>query len=202
MVAVANPQVDVSRTAMLSMDLQTRIVPIYTRDQPEFVPRVASVIKAARDLGLRVIHVQFGFRPGLPEIDPRNPFLGPIKSSPEWQKVFEGPAGAIHADVAPLSGEIVITKHRVSAFWGTDLEMILRANGIDTLILFGIATSGVVLSTLLDASDADYRLYVVKDCCTDQDADLHSCLVDRLFARRATVLDAADLIRMLGESSG
>lgn len=196
---MANPHLDVSHTAMLSMDLQTGIVPIYTKDQPDFVPRVANVIKAARDRGLRIIHVQFGFRPGLPEIDARNPFLGAIKSSPQWQKVFEGPAGAIHADVAPLSGEVVITKHRVSAFCGTDLEMILRANEIDTLILFGIATSGVVLSTLLDASDADYRLYVVKDCCTDQDAELHSCLVDKLFARRATVLSAPDLIRLIGE---
>jgi len=52
--------------------------------------------------------------------------------------------------------------------------MILRAKEIDTLVLFGIATSGVVLSTLLDASDADYRLIVVKDCCLDNDADVHA----------------------------
>jgi nicotinamidase-related amidase len=57
--------------------------------------------------------------------------------------------------------------------------MILRARDIDTLVLFGIATSGVVLSTLLHAADADYRLFVIKDCCADLDLDLHACLVDR-----------------------
>jgi nicotinamidase-related amidase len=57
--------------------------------------------------------------------------------------------------------------------------MILRARDIDTLVLFGIATSDVVLSTLLHAADADYRLFVIKDCCADLDLDLHACLVDR-----------------------
>ena len=69
-----------------------------------------------------------------------------------------------------------MTKHRVGAFAGTDLEMILRAGEIDTLMLLGIATSGVVLSTLLDAADADYRLAVVTDCCADRDAELDACL--------------------------
>ena len=90
--------------------------------------------------------------------------------------MFESGGSDIHADVAPKDGDIVIMKHRVSAFTGTDLEMILRANEIDTLVLFGIATSGVVLSTLVDAADRDYRLTVIRDCCADTDAELHSCL--------------------------
>ncbi len=71
--------------------------------------------------------------------------------------------------------------------------MILRAKEIDTLILFGIATSGVVLSTLLEASDADYRVLVVKDCCIDTDLHLHACLIEKLFPRRATMLSADEL---------
>jgi nicotinamidase-related amidase len=72
--------------------------------------------------------------------------------------------------------------------------MILRAQEIDTLALFGIATSGVVLSTLLEASDLDYRLIVVKDCCMDMDADLHTTLLDKVFARRAAVITAEEFI--------
>jgi nicotinamidase-related amidase len=79
-----------------------------------------------------------------------------------------------------------VTKRRVSAFAGTDLEMILRANEIETLVLFGIVTSGVVLSTLLEASDADYWLFVVKDCCADLDQRLHAALVEGLFPSRAS----------------
>ncbi|HKD59348.1 MAG TPA: isochorismatase family cysteine hydrolase [Terracidiphilus sp.] len=107
-----------------------------------------------------------------------------------------GAGRAIHPDVARQGDEIVITKHRVNAFW-VQMEMILHANQIDTLILFGIATSGVVLSTLVDASDRDYRLIVVKDCCLDQDPELHACLIEKFFPRRAEVISAADVACML-----
>ena len=194
---MASPILDLKRTALLSMDLQNAIVSIDTKNEPEFLPRVAAVLKAARERGLRVMHVMVSFRSGLPEIDPRNQLFGAIKNSPQWQQIFQGPAGAIHADVAPQADEVVITKHRVSAFAGTDLEMILRANEIDTLILLGIATSGVVLSTLLHASDADYRLFAVKDCCTDQDSEVHACLTEKIFPRRATVLTANEFPQIL-----
>jgi len=134
-----------------------------------------------------------GFRAGFPEVSERNQLFGAIKTNRQWQQVFQGPAGAIHPEVAPVNDEIVVTKHRVNAFHGTDLAMILRAKEIDTLILFGIATSGVVLSTLLEASDADYRVLVVKDCCIDTDLHLHACLIEKLFPRRATMLSADEL---------
>ncbi|HEX6464270.1 MAG TPA: isochorismatase family protein [Vicinamibacterales bacterium] len=70
-----------------------------------------------------------------------------------------------------------------------------HANDIDTLVLFGIATSGVVLSTLLDASDGDYRLAVIADCCADSDAELHACLIENLFAKRADVITAGEFAR-------
>lgn len=184
---------DPVRTAVLSMDLQTAIVSIYAKDQKgPLLARVASVLTRARTIGMRIIHVQVGFRPNLPEASSRNMLLAAIKSSTKHQQLFQGTAGAIHPAVAPQGNDIVIVKHRVSAFTGTDLEMILRANDIDTLVLFGIATSGVVLSTLLDAADTDYRLVVIKDCCLDLDPELHSCLVDKLFPRCATVLSADD----------
>jgi nicotinamidase-related amidase len=184
---------DLSRGAVLSMDLQSAIVSIYGKSEPDFLPRVAGVLKEARTRAMPVIHVQVGFRPGFPEINERNQLFGAIKTSTQWQQVFQGPAGAIHPDVAPVNDEPVVVKHRVNAFHGTDLEMILRAKEIDTLILMGIATSGVVLSTLLDASDADYRLIVVKDCCLDLEADVNACLMEKVFPRRATVLSADDL---------
>jgi nicotinamidase-related amidase len=182
-----------SRAALLSMDLHSSIVSLYTQGQDEFIPRTASVLEAARQRGLSVIHVKVGFRPGLPEVSLRNTLFAAVKNSVQWQQMFAGEDGAIHPAVAPQGDEIVVTKHRVSAFTGTDLEMILRAGEIDTLILMGIATSGVVLSTLLDACDADYRLVVVNDCCADRDAELHASLMERFFPRMATVIDAAGL---------
>jgi nicotinamidase-related amidase len=184
-----------AHTAVLSMDCQTGIVSIYTKDDKDaFLTRAASVLNHARAAGMTVIHVQVGFRPGLPEVSSRNVLFGAIKSSAQHQKLFQEPLGAIPAVIAPKEGEIVITKHRVSAFTGTDLAMILRANDIDTLVLYGIATSGVVLSTLVEAADADFRLAVIKDCCADLDSNLHDCLINKFFPSRASVLSLREFV--------
>src|SRR5712692_7402478 len=188
---------DPARSAVLSMDYQAGIVSIYAKGQEAMLARAASVLQEARRAGMLVIHVQVGFRPGLPEISSRNLLFGAIKASPQHQMFFRGESGAIHPGVAPEGDDIVVTKHRVNAFAGSDLEMILRARDIDTLIVFGIATSGVVLSTVLHASDSDYRLFVIKDCCADLDQELHTCLINKLFPRQATVLAAEELLRAL-----
>ena len=186
---------DPAHTAVLSMDCQAGIVSIYTREAKDaFLARVASVLNHARAAGMTVIHVQVGFRLGLPEISSRNALFGAIKSSEQHQQLFREPLGAIPDTIAPQANEVVITKHRISAFAGTDLAMILRANDIDTLVLFGIATSGVVLSTLIEASDADYRLAVIGDCCADLDSALHDCLIQRFFPKRGSVFTSEGFI--------
>jgi nicotinamidase-related amidase len=187
--------IDPARTAVLSMDCQVGIVSIYTReDKDAFLVRVASVLNHARAAGMTIIHIQVGFRPGLPEIGSRNALFSAIKSSEQHQRLFREPLGAIPDPIAPQENEIVITKHRISAFTGTDLSMILRSNNIDTLVLYGIATSGVVLSTLVDAADADYRLAVISDCCADLDSALHDCLIQRFFPTRGSVFSSEDFI--------
>jgi nicotinamidase-related amidase len=192
-----------AHTAVLSMDCQTGIVSIYAKDDKEaFLGRALIVLDHARATGMTVIHVQVGFRPGLPEVSSRNLLFGAIKSSAQRQKLFDGPLAAIPSAIAPKEGEIVITKHRVSAFAGTDLAMILRASEIDTLVLFGIATSGVVLSTLVEAADQDFRLAVIKDCCADLDPALHDCLINKFFPSRATVLWARELAGASGSGGG
>lgn len=100
-----------AHTAVLSMDCQTGIVSIYARDDKDvFLARVASALNHARASGMTVIHVQVGFRPGLPEVSSRNLLFGAIKSSTQRQKLFEEPLGAIPASIAPKDDEVVITK--------------------------------------------------------------------------------------------
>lgn len=184
-----------AKTAVLSMDCQTGIVSIYCKDQRDaFLARIASVLGFARASGMTVVHVQVGFRPGMPEVNSSRSFFSKIKASPQHQQLFQGPLAAFPAEIAPKGNEAVITKRRISAFAGTDLALILRANDMDTLVLFGIATSGVVLSTLLEAVDADYRLAVIRDCCADLDSTLHDCLLQRFFPTRAVVLSAEEFI--------
>jgi nicotinamidase-related amidase len=69
--------------------------------------------------------------------------------------------------------------------------MILRAKGVDTLVLFGIATSGVVLTTVRHAFDLDYRLIVLKDACADLDPEVHRVLTEKVFPAQAEVVDVA-----------
>ena len=190
---------DPTRTAVLSMDIQTGVVSAYVKDDA-FIPRVARVLNLARRAGMRVVHVKVGFRPNVPEASPRNLFLSAVKASPAHQQFFQGDSGATHAGVAPEPNDLIVTKSRVSAFAGTDLDLLLHANDIDTLVLLGIATCGVVLSTSVDAFDADYRVVIVKDCCADSDTELHTCLIDRYFPRMASVITAEEFQAALASS--
>ena len=189
---------DPIHSAVLSMDLQAGLVSIYAPNNEGLIARAGAVLQHGRRAGLRIIHIKVGFRTGLPEIHPRNSLLGELKASPKHQQLFEGVSGSIHAGVAPEDGDIVVTKSRVNAFVGTDLDVVLRAGDIDTLVLFGIATSGVVLSTTLHAADSDYRLFIIKDCCVDLDDAVHSALIEKLLPRYATVLSSDEFLEMLG----
>ena len=189
---------DIPHTAVLAMDCQSGIVSLYAKPEEGFLERASSALRAARIAGIPVIHVQVGFRPGLPEIGDRNKLFAAIKASPRHQSLFQGSLGAIHPALGPEPQDIVVTKHRISAFAGTDLEMILRAKEVGTIVLFGIATSGVVLSTLLDACDLDFRPVVISDCCVDRDAELHAALVNRLFPARGEVVAAGGFVAALG----
>jgi nicotinamidase-related amidase len=103
------------------------------------------------------------------------------------------PSTQIDARIAPEPGDIEVRKVRVGAFSTTDLAQQLTERGIDTLLLAGIATSGVILSTIRDAADRDYRLLVVEDACADADDEVHRVLTTKVFPRQADVVATADL---------
>ncbi len=109
------------------------------------------------------------------------------------------PATAIDDRLTPQSGDIVVRKTRVGAFSTTDLDRQLRDVGIDTLILAGISTSGVVLSTLRDASDRDYQIVVLADGCADFDPEVHDVLMRKVFPRQAHVATVAELTGLFRE---
>jgi nicotinamidase-related amidase len=186
---------DPRRTALLVMDFQRTIVERIAPDPAALLDRTARLLAAARAAGVRVIFVGVGFREGYPEVSARNQSFATIRTTGAFLSSAAG--SEIHPAVAPAQGEVVVTKHRVSAFAGTDLDMILRANDVDTLVLAGIATSGVVLSTTRHAADADYRLVIVRDCCADADEEVHRVLTEKIFPRQATVMTAEALMKSL-----
>ena len=176
-----------TKSALLVMDVQQNIVGRV--QDPAYVPRVVRAVAAARDAGVPVLHVVVGFRTGHPEANPANKTFGAL---PPGAFTPEDAGAGIHPGVAPADGETVVVKKRVSAFAGSDLQLLLRAGGIEHLVLAGIATSGVVLSTVRQAADLDYRLTVLSDGCADADAETHRFLTERIFPRQAevTTIDA------------
>ncbi len=140
--------------------------------------------------------VRVAFRPGYPEAAVSNPTFGPI-SQADGTFTEDHPATQVHAAVEPLAGEPVIVKRRVSAFNGSDLDVLLRAAGADSLVLAGIATSGVVLSTVRHAADLDYRITVLSDACADSDPEVHRVLLEKVFPRQALVTTTEDWIESL-----
>jgi len=183
---------DPKTTALLVMDMQSAILDMVPNERDGVIARTSELITKARDAGVRVIYVVIGFREGYPEIGAASTSFAFVRGTGRF---VEGSAGTeIHPALAPKPGDIVVTKRRVSAFTGTDLEVILRTNRIDTLVLSGVATSGIVLSTIRHAADADYRLVVAKDCCADRDHEVHRVLTEKVFARQATVVRGEEII--------
>ena len=171
-------------TALLVMDVQRRIVDRF-EDAREYLGRVGRAIEAARDGGVPVIYVVVGFRPGYPEISPRNRTFSALAGSGGFGADEEG--AQIHPDVPPRAEDVIVTKRRVSAFAGSDLDVVLRSLDVHDLVLTGIATSGVVLSTLRQAADLDFRLTVLADACLDPDEEVHRVLTEKVFPRQAEV---------------
>jgi nicotinamidase-related amidase len=178
-------------TALLVMDMQEDIVAGYA-DAGVLVP-AGRAIAAARADGLMVVYVKVEFRPDYPEISPRNPVFSSVVEAGR----FVGDQAPIHPAIAPRPGDVVVIKKRVSAFVGSDLDVLLRSREIRTLVLMGVATSGVVLSTLRAAADLDYQLIVLGDCCADGDPEVHRVLLKKVFPRQAEVLDAESWERRL-----
>jgi nicotinamidase-related amidase len=189
--------IDPASTALLVMDYQVDVLTRHmtAAQSADVIACVPDLLATARDAGMMVIHVVVAFRPGYPEISPRNTLFSGLKAIGMGVAGSEGVA--IHPAAAAREGEPIVVKHRISPFVGTDLETLLRANGIDTLVLAGVHTSGVVLSTVRHAGDLDYRLIVVRDCCADPDAELHAMLLDTVIARQAAVVTTAEFAAAL-----
>jgi nicotinamidase-related amidase len=180
-------------TALLIMDVQPEIVG--RLGDAGLTERLAAAAAAARAAGVRVIYVKVGFREGYPEISPRSATFSRIA---ELGGFVEGVSSSVHPAVAPQPGDVVVTKRRVSAFAGSDLDVVLRAGQTQTLVLSGIATSGVVLSTLRQAADLDFSLTVLSDGCLDADDEVHRVLCEKVFPRQARVLTIAEWLGTLG----
>ena len=177
------------KSALLVMDFQPEI--ISGLDATSAIANTRKVLDAARSAGMPVAFVVVGFRPGYPEVSANNKGFAAIKTS--GRLVNPG----VIAELAPIEGEPVVTKRRVGALYGTDLPVILSAFGANHLVLTGISTSGVILSTTRLAADMDFAVTILADCVGDSDAAVHDFLLTKILPRQAEISDSASFIAAL-----
>jgi nicotinamidase-related amidase len=186
------PAIDPARTALLVMDYQAGVLDLVP-GAAELLIRAADTIAMMRGYGGQIGYVRVAFEDADYDAIPPTSMMGTRVASAGREFHADSPATAIPDHVAPQAGDIVVRKTRVGAFSTTDLDKQLRDRDIDTLILAGISTSGVVLSTVRDAHDRDYRVFVLADLTADRDQDVHDFLIGRVFPRQAHVITSSDL---------
>ncbi|KAK4238355.1 putative isochorismatase hydrolase protein [Achaetomium macrosporum] len=186
-----------NRTALLVLDLQKGIMAHFGDEAPSYLARAAHTINTARSAGVKVIYVTTTFRPGHPDVSKNNLSFARLSAMGGNGFIEGDPSVAISPEVKPVEGDILVVKKRVSAFSGSDLDLVLRSLGVDSLVLAGVATSGAVLSTIRCAADLDFRLTVLADLCLDRDPEVHRVLTEKIFPKQGEVLSAEQWVQGL-----
>jgi nicotinamidase-related amidase len=135
------------------------------------VEKTAAAIEKARAAGLAIGFVRVGFSADYAECPPASPVFGPAKANGLFRLGTRGTE--IHPGLGMRPGDWLITKHRVSPFYATDLEAYLRAKGIRRIFCSGVSTQAVVQATVRDGHDRDYEMVLLEDCCAAHSADEH-----------------------------
>ena len=189
--------IDPSRTALLVMDYQNGIISSAPGAEAALT-RTIDAIAQVREAGGRIGYVRVAFTDEeMAAIPEASHFAAVVTPQRRDFLHAASPSTAIDERVTPQPGDIVVRKIRVGSFSTTDLDEQLRAAGVDTLLLAGLSTSGVVLSTVRDGADRDYRVIVLADACADPVPGVHEFLTEKIFPRQGQVITTKDLGALL-----
>jgi nicotinamidase-related amidase len=189
----AVPELNPSTTVLLLMDFQYAMVgAIGEKAATPVIANAVAALEWARANEIRVAHIRLGFEATeAAEIPDTNKNFAPLRSAGMLRN--GSPEVEIFDLLKPADDEQVFRKTRIGAFSTTSLGPWLGEHNIDTLVLAGITTSGVMLSTVREASDRDLRAVVLRDATADLDPEVHEVLVERVFPATADVVLTAEL---------
>jgi nicotinamidase-related amidase len=181
-------QIDISRSALVIIDMQRDFLEpggfgaALGNDVSLLkaaVEPIGNVLKAARETGMLVIHTREGHRPDLADAPP----LKVERGDPNTRIGAPGPMGRILVrgepghdiipELYPVAGEPVIDKPGKGAFYQTDLELMLKNRGIETLLVCGVTTEVCVNTTIREANDRGFRCIALSDGCASYFPDFH-----------------------------
>lgn len=154
---------------------------------------------AARESGIPVVFTRVEY-PLDREAEPARLFRLKIAGLAAWE--VGNPMGEFTPELAPENGDVVITKQFASGFFGTDLAERLRGQGVDTVLVSGLTTSGCVRATATDALGHGFVPLVVADACGDRDPKVHHANLFDLGAKYADIITTARALDYLSSLSG
>lgn len=167
-------------TALIIGDLQRGIVGNFAFTR-QVVPPVTALLPRVRAAGGLVVHIHTAFRVNRADLPPGSALFDAFFEAGD---LFHEGSPGIELELPARPEDVVVRKRRTSAFAGTDLDLVLRARGVDTVVLAGVATSAMVAATAYDAADRGYRVTVLADCCADEDPAVHEFFVAKVFPSR------------------
>nr|WP_042185079.1 isochorismatase family cysteine hydrolase [Kibdelosporangium sp. MJ126-NF4]CEL16501.1 Isochorismatase [Kibdelosporangium sp. MJ126-NF4]CTQ90453.1 Isochorismatase (EC 3.3.2.1) [Kibdelosporangium sp. MJ126-NF4] len=167
-------------TALIIGDVQRGITSGYPFTR-QVVPPLTELLPRARAAGALVVFVRFAMRGNGADLPPGNEM---VKSFHEAGDTFHEGSASTEVDLPVADEDVVVLKRRASAFAGTDLDLVLRARGVDALAIAGVATSAMVAATCYDAADRGYQVTVLRDGCADSDTAMHDFFMDAVFPSR------------------
>ncbi|CAJ0897804.1 19179_t:CDS:10 [Entrophospora sp. SA101] len=190
-------------SAFIFCDYQNDVIGMFhtTNVLNQFLARSKNLFNAVHTAKqkkkLHCISIGLSFRPNYPEVSPNNRYFENYKNS---GRLVEGTKGAEFIDgLQPREHDIVIQRRRVDAFYNTDLQMILESLNIKHIILAGISTADVILSTSLSAADRDLCVTVVRECCFEGNDLVQNVLMDEIFPKQGVIVapfqDIIDTLR-------
>lgn len=173
------------------------------------VPACATLLSGLRAARIPIIHTREGHRPDLSDapkakVERGAPAMRIGDAGPMGRILIRGEAGHdIVADLAPLNGEPVVDKPGKGAFYQTDLDLMLRNGGIDTLLVAGVTTEVCVHTTIREANDRGYKCIAVADCCASYFLEFHEVGLKMIAAQGGIfgwVAQSADVLGALKTS--
>jgi nicotinamidase-related amidase len=191
---------DPTRCAVLAMDFQNDILETTPNHrETHLLETVSRVLDAARHHGATVIHITVSFRHDYADAPAHAPLFQEEKAKGVMQS--GSPGAAICEELTPQAGDIVITKHGVDPFNGTHLANVLRAKGIETLVLMGVWTNFVVEAAARTGADSSYRIVVVSDGCASDAEAHHQFFIDTILPKLGIAATANDVIEAFGSGN-
>lgn len=155
------------------------------------VAKTAAAISRARAAGVRIGYVRVGFSPDYRECPPKSPVFSAARKNSLFKLGTWGTE--IHPDITSQPEDFQIVKHRVSPFYSTNLEAILRANGITRIYCSGFSTNAVVQATVREGHDRDYEIVMLEDCCAAASEEEHKAAITSL-KRFCTITTSTEVV--------